>query len=160
MSLFCPTYWWTRFVCDCPHIGLLQMQMSGLSHLLLDEVRLWLSTDRITTNIRIVSNADLERESSFPPRAILRIEYLHRRHGNGRPHIHLHLWTPMTIPTSISSFLQQDDIPVMAAVAVREKVVSIGHFSPCFYLQSLKFFFVRSNQKQLYVLTTLKIREK
>ena len=51
-------------------------------------------------------------------------------------------------------------LPVMAAVAVRKKVVSIGHFSPCFYLQSLNFFFVRSNQKQLYVLIALKIREK
>ena len=52
-------------------------------------------------------------------------------------------------------------LPVMAAVAVRKKVVSIGHFSPCFCLQSLIFFsFVRSNQKQLYVLIALKIREK
>ena len=33
-------------------------------------------------------------------------------------------------------------IPVMAAVAVRKKVVSIGHFSPCFYLQSLNFFYL------------------
>ena len=30
----------------------------------------------------------------------------------------------------------------MAAVAVRKKVVSIGHFSPCFYLQSLNFFYL------------------
>ena len=49
----------------------------------------------------------------------------------------------------------------MAAVAVRKKVVNIGHFSPCFCLQSVKvFLFVRSNQKQLYLLTALKIREK
>ena len=49
-------------------------------------------------------------------------------------------------------------VPVMAAVAVRKKVVSSGHFSPCLYLQSLKsFFFIRSNQKQLYVLIALKI---
>ena len=51
-------------------------------------------------------------------------------------------------------------LPVMATVAVRKKVVRVGHFSPCFYLQSLKFFFIRSNQKQLYVLIALKIREK
>jgi len=52
-------------------------------------------------------------------------------------------------------------VPVMAAVAVRKKVVSIGHFSPSFYLQSLQLFlFVRSNQEQLYVLIALKIREK
>ena len=53
-------------------------------------------------------------------------------------------------------------LPVMAAVAVRKKVVSIGHFLPCFWLQSPKFFLfsVRSNQKQLYVLIALKIREK
>ena len=49
----------------------------------------------------------------------------------------------------------------MAALAVREKVVSIGHFPSSFYLQSLQFFlFVRSNQEQLYVLIELKIREK
>ena len=54
-----------------------------------------------------------------------------------------------------------DNLPVMAAVAVRKKVVSIGHFSPSFYLQSLQLFlFVRSNQEQLYVLIALKIREK
>ena len=33
-----------------------------------------------------------------------------------------------------------DVLPVMAAVAVRKKVVSIGHFSPNFYLQSMHFF--------------------
>ena len=56
---------------------------------------------------------------------------------------------------------QRRKIPVMAAVAVRKKVVSIGHFSPCFCLQSLKFFlFVGSNQKQLNALIALKIREK
>ena len=31
-------------------------------------------------------------------------------------------------------------IPVMAAIAVRRKVVSIGHFSSSFYLQSLHLF--------------------
>ena len=31
---------------------------------------------------------------------------------------------------------------VMAAVAVRKKVVSSGQFSPCFHLQSLKSFFL------------------
>ena len=52
-------------------------------------------------------------------------------------------------------------LPVMAAVAVRKKVVSIGYFSPYFCLQSLKFLlFVTSNQKQLYVLIALKITEK
>ena len=52
-------------------------------------------------------------------------------------------------------------IPVMAAVAVRKKVVSIGHFSPsfCFWLLQI-FLFVRSNQKQLYELIALKIRKK
>ena len=48
-------------------------------------------------------------------------------------------------------------LPVMAAVAVREKVVSIGHFSPNFCFQSLQIFlFVKSNQEQLYVLPELK----
>ena len=52
-------------------------------------------------------------------------------------------------------------VPVMAAVAVRKKVVSIGYFSPSFLFLSLQFFlFVRSNQEQLYVLVALKIREK
>ena len=51
-------------------------------------------------------------------------------------------------------------LPVMAAVAVRKKVVSIGHFLPSFCLQSLQFLFVKSNQKQLYVLIALKIIEK
>ena len=31
-------------------------------------------------------------------------------------------------------------IPVMAAVAVRKKVVSVGHFSPSFCFQSLQIF--------------------
>ena len=48
-------------------------------------------------------------------------------------------------------------IPVMATVAVRKKVVSIGYF----YLYSLQILlFVRSNQKQIYVLIALKIRER
>ena len=39
------------------------------------------------------------------------------------------------------TFKRKDQaVPVMAAVAVRKKVVSIGHFSPCFCLQLLKFF--------------------
>ena len=51
------------------------------------------------------------------------------------------------------------NIPVMAAIAVRKKVVSIGHFSSSFCLQSLQFsLFVQSNQE--YVLIALKIREK
>ena len=55
----------------------------------------------------------------------------------------------------------QGSIPVMATVAVRKKVVSIDHFSPSLCFQSLKIFlFVRSNLEQLYVLITLKIREK
>ena len=38
-------------------------------------------------------------------------------------------------------------ISVMAAVAVRKKVVSIGHFLPRFYLQSIQIFvFIRLNQ--------------
>ena len=49
----------------------------------------------------------------------------------------------------------------MAAIAMRKKVVSIGHFSPCFRLQSLQtFLFVRLNQEQLLVLNALKTREK
>ena len=41
----------------------------------------------------------------------------------------------------------------MAAIAVRKKVISIGHFSPCFRPQSLQFFlFVRLNQELLYEL--------
>ena len=52
------------------------------------------------------------------------------------------------------------ELPVMAAIAVRKKVISIGHFSACFRLQSLKFIlFFRLNQEQLYVLNALKIRE-
>ena len=52
-------------------------------------------------------------------------------------------------------------LSVMAAIAVRKKVVSIGHFPPSFCLQSLQIFlFVRLNQEQLYVLIALKIREK
>ena len=47
-------------------------------------------------------------------------------------------------------------LPVMAAVAVRKEVVSIDHFSPSFCFQSLQIFlFVKSNQKQLYVLIAL-----
>ena len=51
-------------------------------------------------------------------------------------------------------------LPVMPAVAVRKKVVSISHFSKSFYFQLLQIFlFGKSNQKQLYVLIALKIRE-
>ena len=53
------------------------------------------------------------------------------------------------------------NLPVMAAIAVRKKAISIGHFSLCFRFQSLQFFFfVRLNQEQLYVLNAPKIREK
>ena len=49
----------------------------------------------------------------------------------------------------------------MAAIAVRKKVVSIGHSPPSFCFQSLQsFLFVKLNQEQLYVLNALKIREK
>ena len=47
-------------------------------------------------------------------------------------------------------------IPVMAAIAVRKKVISVGHFS----LATAIFSLVRLNQEQLYVLNALKIREK
>ena len=48
----------------------------------------------------------------------------------------------------------------MAAVAVRKKVVSINHFSPCFCFQSLQIFsFVRLNEEELSILNALKIRE-
>ena len=54
-----------------------------------------------------------------------------------------------------------ESIPVMAAIAVRKKVVSIGHFSPCFYLQSLNFFYLLDQVKSnLYVWIALKIKEK
>ena len=86
-------------------------------------------------------------------------------------HLHLHThfagaWRPKTSQTprmscdgrtdrwikrGIVAFTQP--ITVMAAIAVRKKVINIGHFSPCFRLQSLQIFlFVRLNQKQLYVL--------
>ena len=53
------------------------------------------------------------------------------------------------IKTELERKEGQSKLPVMAAVAERKKVVTIDHFSPCFYLQSLKFFlFVRSSQKQ------------
>ena len=52
-------------------------------------------------------------------------------------------------------------IPVMAAIAVRKKVISMGHFSPCFRLQLMQIIlFVRLNQVQLSILNALKIREK
>ena len=57
-------------------------------------------------------------------------------------------------------FISSYDIPVMAAVVVMKKVLSIGRFSPSVYLQSLHFFFVWSNQQQLYVSIALKICEK
>ena len=50
------------------------------------------------------------------------------------------------------------NVPEMAAVAVRTKVVSIGHFSPSFGLYF--FLLVISNQEQLYLLIALKIKEK
>ena len=52
-------------------------------------------------------------------------------------------------------------ISVMAAIAVRKNVISIGHFSPWFHLQSLQIFsFVKINQEQLYVLNALKNQRK
>ena len=51
-------------------------------------------------------------------------------------------------------------IPVMAAVAVRKKVVSIGHFSPSFCFQLLQILlFVRLIQEQLSISNALKIRK-
>ena len=71
-------------------------------------------------------------------------------------------WFTNCLPEmKLDNSVKKKVIPVMAAVAMRKKVVSIGHFSPSFYLQSLQLFlFVRSNQEQLYVLIALKIREK
>ena len=67
----------------------------------------------------------------------------------------------VSVSSFSSSSSSHSSLTVMAAIAVRKKVISIGHFSPCFCLQSLQFFlFVRSNQEQLYVLNALKIREK
>ena len=52
---------------------------------------------------------------------------------------------------SICIFFYKSVLPVMAAIAVRKKVISIGHFSPSFCFQSLQMFlFVKSNQAQLY----------
>ena len=52
-------------------------------------------------------------------------------------------------------------IPVKAAIAVRQKVVSFSSFPPSFRLQSLQLFlFVRINQEQLYVSIALIIKEK
>ena len=42
-------------------------------------------------------------------------------------------------------------IPVMAAIAVRKKVISIGHFSSCFRLQSLQIFFLLEEIKSDYM---------
>ena len=33
-------------------------------------------------------------------------------------------------------------IPVMATIAVRKKVISVGHFLSCFQFQPLQFFFI------------------
>ena len=43
-------------------------------------------------------------------------------------------------------------LSVMAAVAVRKKVVNIGHFSPSFYIQSLQSFYLldQINKKCVY----------
>ena len=49
-------------------------------------------------------------------------------------------------------------IPAMAAVAVRKKVVSIGHFFYAFIFSHCNFFLL--DQEQLYVLIALKFREK
>ena len=54
-----------------------------------------------------------------------------------------------------------DMLPVMAAPALRKKVVSIDHFLPNFCLQSLQIFlFDRIDQELLYELIALEIREK
>ena len=42
-------------------------------------------------------------------------------------------------------------VPVMAAIAVRKKVISIGHFSPCFCLQSLQIFYLLEEIKSNYM---------
>ena len=39
----------------------------------------------------------------------------------------------------------------MAAIAVRKKVISIGHFSPCFRLQSLQIFYLLEEIKSNYM---------
>ena len=55
--------------------------------------------------------------------------------------------------------LAKPNVPVMAAIALRKKVISIGCFSPWFRLQSLQtFLLVRLNQEQLYVLIAPKNR--
>ena len=61
----------------------------------------------------------------------------------------------------VGAVMLRNYFPILAAVALRKKVVSIGQFSPNFCFQSLQIFlFVRSNQEQFYVLSALKIREK
>ena len=47
--------------------------------------------------------------------------------------------------------LEWPHIPVMAAIAVRKKVISIGHFSPCFRLQSLQIFYLLEEIKSDYM---------
>ena len=49
------------------------------------------------------------------------------------------------VGSSFNSLLSE--LPVMAAVAVRKKVISTGDFSPCFYLQSLNFFYLSDQIK-------------
>ena len=61
------------------------------------------------------------------------------------------------IPLVAGPLKRGSTVPIIAAVAVRKEVASIGHFPTSFCLQSLQFIlFVRSNQEKLH----LKIREK
>ena len=55
--------------------------------------------------------------------------------------------TPISKWSSYVFWYLFEEIPVMAAVAVRKKVISTGDFSPCFYLQSLNFFYLSDQIK-------------
>ena len=71
--------------------------------------------------------------------------------------------TKETFENSEKRYKSNKTVPVMAAVAVRKKVVSIGHllaFTKILCLVTANFFSIRSNKEQLYELIALKIREK
>ena len=51
-------------------------------------------------------------------------------------------WSNLKEKTPNVSWIHYTHLPVMAAIAVRKKIISIGHISPCFRLQSLQFFYV------------------
>ena len=56
-------------------------------------------------------------------------------------------------------FISSYDIPVMAAVVVMKKVLSIGRFSPSVYLQSLHFFCLIKSTAIVYIDCTENLRK-